>query len=524
MHAKDRPMFKHIQESTRRSIDNGILAFLCLGLLVAIWGTAVRIRQSVDESRQLVQLAGTRMAEALDHELDIHAYNLRAMKYLAERFLDKRALGMDSPTARLVPLADANGYEAVLPAAYGDPSTLGRITGAGRVPKARDPIALEMTMAIGLTPLMRAIKERSSDVAWVHYASARQFMFIFPRRGSEQFFFTPELLKRDYFALATPEANPGRAVFWSAPYQDAAGQGNIVTVSQPLYHGNTFLGSVNIDFRVGSLGRLLGSAPIPGTEIRVVNQQGTVIGASSPDHGIRGQDTDEVISLPLRSAPWQVELRVNRNALLMAALHGRAWHILPVLVLSVSLVFLILLMRSHRQARNLAITDGLTGLYNRRHFDTVAEHQFKAARRQGSTLGLVLMDIDFFKKYNDHYGHHQGDETLRAVAQALRATLRRGSDQVFRVGGEEFAALLALKRDEELEPLLRKINQAIRDLRRPHVGHPAGQVTASLGGIVVRAHDGVDVESAYRRADEALYQAKSSGRDRGIIWRPLGTD
>ena len=128
-----------------------------------------------------------------------------------------------------------------------------------------------------------------------------------------------------------------------------------------------------------------------------------------------------------------------------------------------------------------------------------------------------MLDIDFFKKYNDHYGHQQGDVALKAVAGAIRQALRRGADQVFRVGGEEFAVLLALHDGDELEPLMRHVNQAIRDLQIPHVGNPSGHVTVSIGATVISEARWRSVDAAYQRADEALYQAKSGGRDTTVL-------
>ena len=166
--------------------------------------------------------------------------------------------------------------------------------------------------------------------------------------------------------------------------------------------------------------------------------------------------------------------------------------------------------------REMSIRDGLTGLYNRRHFDEVAGRQFDGARRAGLRQLMILADIDYFKKYNDSYGHQQGDVALRSVAKALQAVLRRGSDQVFRVGGEEFAALVQLQPDEAIAPLLEKLNQAVRDLALPHGQSPMGTVSISVGATVLGQPDWLSVDRAYKQADNALYQAKAQGRDRAV--------
>ncbi len=511
-------MLQHLPEAIRHRIGNTALALLGLGVFLAMWGTLVRVQQSMDSGREDVRRAGLAIVEAVDHDLDVHVSHLRAMAYLAQRFLAGRTLGAENPITRLVLAPGREGYESVLPPSFGDLTQLGRITGGGPVPALDDPVAQEMAMAVGLTPIMRAVKERSADVPWVHYASARRFMFIFPHKGSEAFHFTPALMQRSYFAQATPSANPQRGLVWSEPYEDAAGQGQIVTASQPIDHEGVFLGSVSIDVKVQSLRRHLEAVPIAKTHVHVVRTaDGQRVAQAWPhtdDADVRPHDR---ILLPLKTAPWSLELRIDEGELLKAALRGRMWHISAVAVMVVSFVFLLLLTRSHRHVRALAISDGLTGLYNRRFFDRVARHQFAVAQRNHGLLGLALLDIDFFKKYNDHYGHQQGDVALKAVAQAIQHTLRRSTDQVFRVGGEEFAVLLNLKQADEFAPLLQQINQAVRDLQLPHAGNPPGHATISIGGVVVdQAGENVAVEAAYKRADEALYEAKSSGRDRTV--------
>lgn len=509
-------MFISLNDRQRQQIGNIFLLILSIGFLLAIWGTYVRVSEGIAETKVELQKSGTLLAEELDHELDIHIYNLLAMKYVSERYFSGRAVGVENPIQRLQATKDYEGYESVLPNDFGNFEHLGRFTGFGPIPDKNDPVAQEMMMVIGLTPLMRAIRERSSDVPWVQYASARGFMFIFPYRGSEQFFFKPDLMQRDYFALATPQANPQRKVFWSKPYADAAGKGNIVTVTQAIYQDHLFRGSLSIDVLVSSLQRRLSSTAISDTHLRLVDPHGTIIAATS-DQEISQEQALTVIKLALKSAPWTLELHMNQSDLLLRSLMGRSWHILTLLVLAITLVAVILLTRKSRQIHQLSIRDGLTGLFNRRYFDVIARQQFELVKRRHLSMGLAIMDIDFFKKYNDHYGHQEGDKALRAVAAAMKAALRRGSDQIFRVGGEEFAVLMPLKDLAELSALMEKLNQAVRDLQLPHVGNTCGFMTISIGATMICSDNWVTLDAAYKQADDFLYQAKTSGRDRAVV-------
>lgn len=506
-------------ESTRRLLGNLILLALAAAVVVVAWGTAIRVQKSVVEEREKVRVAGRLIAEDLEHELDVHVSYLKAMTYQAERVLSGKAFSTDNPIERLAPTVKGNGFESALPPGFGNLNHLGRFTGVGPIPSLQDPVKEEMQMVVSLTPLMRAITERGDHIPWVHYASARNFMFIFPIRGSEDFFFDEQLLRKDYFTKATSAANPEHHFFWSGPYEDAAGKGQIVTLTQPLYQKNNFLGSLNIDFKLESLRKFLRSASIPDTHIHIVRPSDGATILQAWDHEEdKGKPHDRIV-LPLSNVPWEVELTIDDGSIFAAAIKSNMWHFMAVIALAVSFLLLLMLTRSHRLARDLAITDGLTNLHNRRYFDVVAEHQFELVSRKHIITSLALLDIDFFKKYNDHYGHQQGDVALKAVAEAIRNVLRRNVDQVFRVGGEEFAVLLPLKDIAELPVLLERINQGVRDLQMEHLGNPGGRVTISIGAITVTNSNWMSVGDAYKKADEALYEAKTSGRDKAVIAR-----
>ncbi len=161
-----------------------------------------------------------------------------------------------------------------------------------------------------------------------------------------------------------------------------------------------------------------------------------------------------------------------------------------------------------------AATDGLTGIPNRRHFDQSMEREWRSAIRRKSNLSLIMIDIDFFKPYNDHYGHVLGDECLRTVGQALVGGARRPSELVARYGGEEFVCLLP---DTELSGALHvagEILERVRVLQLPHLASPiASQVTLSLGVASASPLLGQLPQELIALADEQLYLAKKSGRN-----------
>lgn len=159
--------------------------------------------------------------------------------------------------------------------------------------------------------------------------------------------------------------------------------------------------------------------------------------------------------------------------------------------------------------------DYLTGLYNRRYLDERLAREIARARREGETLAVCMVDVDYFKAYNDRLGHLAGDDCLRAVAQALAEQVTRPGDLVSRYGGEEFVVVLAATDESGARLVADRIRAAVEALGLPHPEAPLGVVTVSAGAVACRpAAELPDVASLLRSADQALYAAKRAGRNR----------
>lgn len=155
--------------------------------------------------------------------------------------------------------------------------------------------------------------------------------------------------------------------------------------------------------------------------------------------------------------------------------------------------------------------DGLTGLDNRRMFDTHLERVFGEAARNGEPLALVLLDIDDFKLLNDTWGHASGDQCLRELGALLAPLARRPLDQMARVGGEEFALVLPGCSRDDAWARATELCSLVAESRRPH---PKGQVSVSVGVASLLPSQGDTPGALYRAADEALYSAKRAGKNR----------
>jgi len=171
------------------------------------------------------------------------------------------------------------------------------------------------------------------------------------------------------------------------------------------------------------------------------------------------------------------------------------------------------LEEANRKLAALSVTDELTGIANRRRFDEALPIEWRRAKRSGNCIALAMIDVDWFKKYNDHYGHQAGDECLKMVARTLQEHSNRPGDLVARYGGEEFVAIITIENRDAAAAFGELIRLAINQQQIPHEASSFGVVTASIGIAVTLPAEGADPWSLLKQADAALYSAKNAGRN-----------
>lgn len=166
---------------------------------------------------------------------------------------------------------------------------------------------------------------------------------------------------------------------------------------------------------------------------------------------------------------------------------------------------------------SLAVFDGLTGLANRLAFTGRAESLLKQAARDRLAVGLVMIDVDHFKAYNDRYGHVEGDACLKQVAQAVREEFRRPLDLLGRFGGEEFVGLWFDVQADAVRAMAEQARAAVQACKIEHAGAPSGRVTVSVGAVACVPKENETLVALVQRADRALYEAKQRGRNRVVV-------
>lgn len=178
------------------------------------------------------------------------------------------------------------------------------------------------------------------------------------------------------------------------------------------------------------------------------------------------------------------------------------------------------LRKAKEMFKSLSIIDSLTGIPNRRHFDQTIEQEWRQAMRNSTSLSLILFDIDYFKAFNDTYGHLGGDDCLKQIGSILPKMIHRPRDFIARYGGEEFALILPETNEEGAINIAAKLKQKIERMKIPHEGSKVNPfVTVSIGMATVIPTESTKVCDLIEYADKALYEAKKNGRNQFIIWK-----
>jgi diguanylate cyclase (GGDEF)-like protein/PAS domain S-box-containing protein len=171
-----------------------------------------------------------------------------------------------------------------------------------------------------------------------------------------------------------------------------------------------------------------------------------------------------------------------------------------------------------KKIEELSVTDELTKMYNRRHFNIIFSKEINRAKRENKTVGFAIFDVDNFKLYNDYYGHLKGDKVLKKIAKVTKENLKRAGDYCFRLGGEEFGILIYDIDLKGFETVVENIRNDIEDLDMEHLYNKTHEVvTASFGGVVFHCSTKIPSQKIYQFTDELVYFSKKNGRNRSKV-------
>lgn len=360
-----------------------------------------------------------------------------------------------------------------------------------------------------------------------------------------------DLSDRDYFLVHRDRDSPVH--FLSAPHLSRLRGGTpFFAMSRRLNAPNgDFAGVIVMSVRLSYFAELFKSLDIgPDSEISVTTQDGKVLMRSPTPEGnaaigadvagtplfarMRGQDSGSFVAtvdgverlysfarIPAESLILSLSVSVDD---ILSEWRERALTIGAVMLgVCGALVSLAFMLRRELRRRAaveadlafLSITDGLTGLANRRRFDEIIQREWRRTQRTGVSLALLFIDVDRFKVLNDRYGHARGDEVLRVIARVIDESLRRPGDIAARYGGEEFAVILPDTDEEGAVGIAEAIRAGIEH-ETGRSGSRVPQATVSIGVKAIGPKANLSVEGLLECADKALYQAKTQGRNRVV--------
>ena len=383
----------------------------------------------------------------------------------------------------------------------------------------------EVYSALALDPIMDAILSQIKTAAWVYYTSKQGMLYMSPKHSIEAFQFNKEQFNKPFWIEAAPDKNPLHKPVVTEVYEDGAGQGMMLTLSNPVIINDQFIGVVSVDITTQDLNRLLsidtsleGSMLIDEKKVITSSIDTKSVGKTLKIKSFNTQSKWEktaigwVYSAPIVDSELYIVHILTDQQILTEATQ-KSLGLWALLTLGVLLsVFAIQLYCTSRKNLSLMLIDPLTSLYNRRGFSKLSAPVFARLHRHDLPWSVLLIDIDCFKHINDNFGHAKGDEVLVVISKLIEETNRQESI-VSRWGGEEFLVLLP-------ETDIESANEAAERMRKTIFtttlikGLPP--VSISIGVAAGQADE--SFEKVVHNADVALYEAKNNGRNITVIY------
>lgn len=451
----------------------------------------------------------------------------------SNRFFQSNGLARDEKFFNYLkydPLTDSFSLDAL--GGTVNEKSAGNLTGLGKIPTSGIQ-KIEINLALSQNEYFKEMCKINPNIAWLYYTSENNFINMYPWTSSVEFKFGKEIKKLEFYQIVLPENNPLRQAEWTPVYLDAAGKGLMVTLSSPIYNGDEFMGALSADFTTSKLEKMLAK----DYTSFLIDQTDTIISTNKKIQGntvvaklnnglktskdstqlIRKMKSDSmqligtnyVYKYDFNTAPWTLVIVASVYTLIGKALVST----FPIIIICVLLFLTFREAEQRKKAeekiKDIAITDELTGLKNRRFLDIVMESEIERAERFKAQLSIIIFDLDHFKKVNDAFGHPIGDEVLKQTAVIAQGVIRK-ADTLVRIGGEEFLVLLPETNAVGAVEIAEKIRKALETREHPI----AGKCMASFG--VAERMEGDAYLNLYKKADEALYLAKGSGRNRVV--------
>lgn len=409
---------------------------------------------------------------------------------------------------------------------YEDGVTLNsNITGIGTLSDVSDRIKQEISAAATLD-LHSAVANKRLEFIWSYYTSKSNFLVLSPKVEFKDFNFTADIYKKPFWTIVVPKNNPTKKIVISPLYDDAAGEGQMISISNPVYEKDEFLGAISLDIGINHLreGLSIGSENVVSEPI-LFCEKGSIVASNKEivvgdmvDHyseiikqlntfaniGAYRYYTIEVIEdelyLTLKVSKFEFFKSSALEIFTLSLLYAFLFIIVYLLLHLVSLL---------SDLKVMSRRDGLTKINNRKALMEFSEQHVALAQRHNKAPSVIMLDVDLFKDINDTYGHLTGDECLKHLARTMKTTVRK-SDVLGRYGGEEFVIFLPETSLEDALVIAETLRANVATLT---FSKPGLSMSISAGCAELNLPN-ESLESLLNRADQALYRAKESGRNK----------
>jgi len=383
----------------------------------------------------------------------------------------------------------------------------------------------EMAATLAVDPIFKALVSKANTITWVYYISKQGFLYLVPKDTIESFQFNADQYQKPFWQQVIPEHNPSLKAIITNAYDDAAGKGKMVTISNPVIINGEFIGAVSIDVTTEDLNQLISINPAFKGSV-LIDEHSQIV--ASEDFSLLGQPiTIESLNThgkcKKQANGWSFSTQIVEHELYLIHSVSHAELLMQAAKNSLSLwalsLFGILLtfvtLRLSRASdinRKLMLIDPLTDLYNRRGFKKLTDPTIAHIKRTNQSWATLIIDLDLFKNVNDEYGHEIGDQVLTSVAKVLKS-YNRDESIVCRWGGEEFLIFIPYATKKSVFEVAERIRQKVSDdlELEPYI-----TITCSIGLAIKGEEDNIEI--TIKHSDIALYEAKEKGRNRSVFY------
>ena len=366
----------------------------------------------------------------------------------------------------------------------------------------------EIYSALYLTPLFKTVMDIVPETKWVYYTSVNNFIYISPTCDKKLANDFEKIYKAHFWQDAIPQNNPSLKLVISNLYKDKAGKGLMITLSSPVLSNNEFKGLVSIDIGIDTLRQYLDNENILG-ELYLIDEKEYILASTSSFtllDKINYNNQNDIKMEISKDELYLVNIQ-NPNEIKKKALFEAFWKIFVLFLILILVLIVIYLKKVLSKVEYLAKTDSLTKLLNRRTLQNEIKSLINISNRYNQSLSFLLIDIDFFKKINDTFGHQVGDKALIEISK-LFVKNTRDYDVVGRYGGEEFLIALANTNIKDAFILAERIRENAKLIK---IGKLNINLTISIGCTQLKEDD--SYFKILKRVDDLLYKAKEKGRD-----------